>query len=49
MQKKTLITCGQKTCESNYDGYCQRKNIHISSKDRTCDVFSQREKEGSKK
>ena len=43
MKRKTLITCGQMSCDCNFDGYCQRKNIHISSKDKTCDVYNQRE------
>lgn len=43
MRVKALITCGQKSCDYNFDGYCQRKNIHISSKDKTCDVYNPKE------
>lgn len=45
MKLKTLVTCGQESCKYNYDGYCQRKNIHVNSKDKSCDVFHNRESE----
>lgn len=44
MNTKTLITCGQIGCDHNFDGYCRRRNIHISSKDKTCDVYNERAK-----
>ena len=43
--RKTLVTCGQMGCDYNYDGYRRRKNIHISSKEKTCDVYNNREPE----
>lgn len=36
---KTLITCGNRKCVYNENGYCRKKNIHISSADRTCDAY----------
>ena len=42
MRTKTLVTCGQMQCDHNFDGYCQRKNIHITSRDKLCDAFNYR-------
>ena len=36
---KTLITCGNRRCIYNENGYCRKKNVHISSADRTCDTY----------
>lgn len=38
---KTLITCGRRNCTYNTNGYCRKKNIHISSADRTCDAYNE--------